>query len=395
MQAVPKHAVRNQSVTKSALHFTHIPELDGIRGIAALMVVFHHLCFTAYNFSAWHSGLVRKLAVIGSYGDSGVDVFFVLSGFLITSLLIRDRESPRYYQDFYWKRALRILPLYLICILGLFIFQPEYRKFALLCLLFLANFAQVFHVSATGPFWTLAIEEQFYLLWPTIVRRRAIASLRHWALAIIVGAIALRVLFACFGHYNYHLTFLHCDGLALGSLIACILERCQRAGNGLIARKSFFFAMFGTGVIILAIASAIPVDPKHIAFNTALSVTANTLFCGALVGLAIAYSGFRRLAWLRSKPLTFFGLISYALYMFHAFVRDFYDKYYPLKTNDVGGYFVRIGVVFAASVVLSLLSRYAFELPIMGLRKYVLRPPAPAQRGIDRVTDRNPTPEES
>jgi peptidoglycan/LPS O-acetylase OafA/YrhL len=364
----------NHSLKKPA-HFAHIPELDGIRGIAALMVFFHHLCFTEINLSVWHNSVVRGLYSVSMYGDSGVDIFFVLSGFLITSLLIRDRESSRYYQDFYWKRALRIFPLYVICIVGLLLVDPKYGWFALLCLLFLANFAQVFHVPNTGPFWTLAIEEQFYLLWPTIVRRRSVESLRHWALAIVCSAIVLRLVFACFGHFNYHFTFLRCDALALGALLACILERCQQVGQGLAAKRSLLLRMLGGGVVLQAISSMIPTDEAHIAFSAALHVTATSLLCGSFVGFAIAYSGHQGFAWLRSKPLAFFGLISYAFYMFHLFVRDFYDKRYPLSPNDLTGYFVRFAAVLGISIALALLSRYMVELPIMGLRKYVLHPP--------------------
>ena len=107
-----------------------------------------------------------------------------LSGFLITSLLIKDRESAAYYHDFYWKRALRILPVYLLCLAGVLLFVPGSARFALLALLFVANFARVFHVQPEGPFWSLAIEEQFYIFWPTLVRRRSVEAIGWWAAGI-------------------------------------------------------------------------------------------------------------------------------------------------------------------------------------------------------------------
>jgi peptidoglycan/LPS O-acetylase OafA/YrhL len=354
----------------------HLTELDGIRGIAALMVFCHHLCFTDLNPAAW-TGIIHGIAVVTSFWDAGVDVFFVLSGFLITSILIRDRKSPNYYQDFYWKRALRILPLYAICALVLLLTVPGSGRFVLLCVFFLANFAHVFHVPAPGPFWSLAIEEQFYLLWPTVVRRRSIATLRHWALAIILTVIALRCLFAWFGHYNYWFTFLRCDGLALGALLACMLERCQRVGQGLAARRGVLLRMLGGGAVILALAQLIPsTPPRSIAYHSAMQATGISLLCSGLVGLAIAYSGHRWLAPLRSNVLIFFGLISYAFYMFHLFVLSTYDRVRgPLESGNVTGYLTRIVVVLVVTIVLALLSRYAIELPIMSLRKYVLRRP--------------------
>lgn len=379
---MPKHTVTNDNpASRPRLHLGHLPELDGIRGIAALMVFFHHLCFTGLDLSAWHSGLVHHLSALTSFWDSGVDVFFVLSGFLITSLLIRDRESSSYYQDFYWKRALRILPLYAICALVILFFVPHTGWFVLLCALFIANFAQLFRIEAYGPFWTLAIEEQFYLLWPTVVRRRSIASLRHWAVAIVLTVVTLRFIFAYFGHFNYWLTFLRCDGLALGALLACMLERCQSIGQGLAVKRGSLLGLFGMSMVLFAVASQIPLDPRHIAFHFATQATGTAFLCGSLVGLSIAYSGRWWLGWLRSRLLTFFGLISYAFYMFHSFVRDVYDKWFgALKPDDLTAYLLRIAAIFGVTVVLTLISRYTIELPIMSLRKYVLsRPAEPAK----------------
>lgn len=358
----------------------HLPELDGIRGIAALMVFFHHLCATSFNIDSWTSPVVRGLYWLGGFGDTGVDVFFVLSGFLITAILIRDRDNSNYYQDFYWKRALRIFPLYALCALGILLFIPGSQRFVLLCVFFIANFANVFHVTAIGGFWSLAVEEQFYLLWPTVVRRRSVATLRHWAFAIICCVIVLRYIFAFFGHHNYWHTYLCCDGLAVGAMLACMLERCQRVGLGLEARRGTLLAMFGGGLLMTAICQFIPTDPRHIAFYAATGATAITFFCGAFVGTAVAFSGHPMLRWLRSHVLTFFGLISYAFYMFHIFVRDAYDHFHGQpRPDDLVGYFVRIAVVLAITVVLTLISRYAIELPIMSLRKYVLkRPTKPA-----------------
>lgn len=358
----------------------HLPELDGIRGIAALMVFFHHLCFTSLAIQSWTNPVARSLYWLGSFGDTGVDVFFVLSGFLISAILIRDRDNPDYYRDFYWKRVLRIFPLYALCAAGILFFIPGSRSFVLLCVFFIANFASSFHIASIGGFWSLAVEEQFYLVWPTVVRRRSVATLRHWALAIVCSVIVLRYIFAFFGHHNYWHTYLCCDGLAVGALLACMLERCQRVGQGLAARRGVLLSMAFAGAILAAISASIPEDPRHIAFHAATGATATTFLCGSLVGLSIAYSGRRIFGWLRSHVLTFFGLISYAFYMFHIFVRDAYDHYRgPLRPDDMTGYFVRIAAVMAITVVLTLLSRYAIELPIMSLRKYVLhRPTKPA-----------------
>jgi len=358
----------------------HLRELDGIRGIAALMVFFHHMCFVSFDPTGWSYSIVSTLHNLTSVWDAGVDVFFVLSGFLISSLLIRDRKSPAYYKDFYWKRALRIFPLYALTALGILIFIPGYGRFILLCSVFLANFANVFHVPSIGPFWTLAIEEQFYLVWPTVVRRRSVASLRHWAMAIIATVIVLRFAAASYGHYNYRLTYLRCDGLALGALLSCMLERCQRVGKDLTTRRGTLLGLLFAGIALLIVTSFIPLDPRHVAFHSATEATGITFLSGGFVGISIAYTGRRWLGILRSHVLTFFGLISYAFYMVHIFVINVYDHLRgPLRPNDLTGYFVRIAVVLCITVAITLITRYTIELPIMSLRKYVLyRPTKPA-----------------
>src|SRR5580698_4778406 len=112
-------------------HLAHIRELDGVRGIAAIMVFFHHVCFVSINPAGWGAP-VRFLRIISIPGNSGVDLFFALSGFLITSLLIEARSKPAYYHDFYWKRVLRILPLYILCLVGVLLFIPGTRGYVLL-----------------------------------------------------------------------------------------------------------------------------------------------------------------------------------------------------------------------------------------------------------------------
>ncbi len=363
-------------------HLVHIRELDGLRGIAAIMVFFHHVCFTSIDPAKWGPG-IRFLYNLSHGGFAGVDVFFVLSGFLITSLLIEDRSDPAYYHNFYWKRALRILPLYAICLLAVFAFVPNTGGYVLLSALFISNFAHLFHVSSNGPFWTLAIEEQFYLLWPTVVRKRSIAKLGRWALGIGIGAIILRLIAACVGHHNYYFTFFHCDGLALGAYLACRFEsRHQdspsRINSGLAGLFLSSAALFVVSAFLLRGDS---ISPRVEAFGAAALQTALTLLCGALVGYLISRSGNPSLGFLRSGLLPFMGLISYALYMTHLYVLDGYDHFRgPLPDGNLTQYWLRFFAVLGITVALCLASRYLIELPATSLRKYVLkRPTRPSQ----------------
>ena len=168
-------------VFETAVSYTHL-ELDGVRGIAILMVlVFHAFMFSLNPMTGW----ISKLA---SYGFAGVDLFFVLSGFLITGILLKAKGRPGYFRNFYAKRALRIWPLYYLLLLLSFGLVPflilrihvdasivglalPQSHSALVYVFLLQN---IWYGGKLGPptlamTWSLAIEEQFYLVWPWLV----------------------------------------------------------------------------------------------------------------------------------------------------------------------------------------------------------------------------------
>ena len=349
-----------------------------MRGIAALMVFFHHLCFTDLKPEQWGRG-VRILYTFSSAGMRGVDLFFILSGFLITSLLIKDRASPAYYHDFYWKRALRILPLYLLCLLGIAVLVPHSGREVLVSLLFLANFAHSFGIDANGPFWSLAIEEQFYLLWPTVVRRRSVGELARWALAIGLGAMVLRTMAAYFVHFNYHITFMNCDGLAFGAVLACWYERRDASIPAERKRESRLIALIAaSGLACLAARFALPDTPRGLAYNADLYQTGVVLFGGSIIAFVIAHSGSPLVAVFRSRLLIFFGLISYAMYMTHIYVLMAYTHLRgEVPGGDIAALALRFFIVFGTTIALCLATRYLVELPAISLRRFVLSKPAP------------------
>jgi len=365
--------VADGSGAVSRLHY--IRELDGIRGIAALAVFFHHLCFA--SIIRPQPGIRLVLYNASHVGVYGVDLFFVLSGFLITTLLIEDRTRPAYYANFYWKRALRILPLYILCLIYVLLFVAHSAAYVLLSLVFLANFALIFHIAFAGPFWTLAIEEQFYLLWPTVVRRRSVIELSRWAIGIIAGAILLRTIAALFGHNNYIFTFFHCDGLAAGALLACIFEKRERTG----VRGSMWWlgGSFILGLVLFTVPQLLaPQGAVQISLVANAQQTGVTLLAAAIVGFAILQRGKPVVALFRSRILTFFGLISYAMYMVHAYLMALYDAYSPIRAStSLTAYWMRLAVVMAATILLCLVVRYAVELPAHSLRKHFLKRPAP------------------
>ncbi|MCU1319096.1 MAG: putative acyltransferase, partial [Edaphobacter sp.] len=183
---------------------------------------------------------------------------------------------------------------------------------------------------------------------------------------------------AIVGHHNYYITFLRCDGLAVGALIACRFERRQRERLRLSMDDPLFVTALVIGALLCTVPLALPSTAIGIAFAEAFRQTGITLICGGIIGLLIAHTESKGLAPLRSRFLTFFGLISYALYMIHLYVMRAYDHIRgPLPIGDTRAYAIRILVVFAITIVASLLSRYLVELPALSLRKHVLKKPAP------------------
>lgn len=347
----------------------HIPELDGLRGLAAIMVFFHHACFTTIHAGGWPVA-IEALRRISVYGANGVELFFVLSGFLITSILLTDRAKPTYYAQFYWKRVLRIVPVYVVMLLYIELFVPHTRLAMLCAVFFVANFSLFFHTPSLMPFWTLAIEEQFYLLWPTLVHRQRIATLARWAVGIAGSSIAFRLIFASFGHYNYYFTFLHCDGLAWGALLACLRGKVEASRW---PPKRVLIGAFLLACALFLLNHFLPMTSvPWIACNVALAMTGISLLSLSIVGVLVFCSGRWWLGPFRSRILVFFGQISYAFYMVHLYVIRAYDlRWGAPVAPQVQTYIVRFLVTFAGSVAIATISRYLLELPVMRLRRFL------------------------
>lgn len=153
----------------------YLKPLDGIRAIAALMVMFFHF-FGSVAASTPLLAAIKKGAVLG---QTGVSLFFVLSGFLITRILISTKDSPRYFYNFYLRRTVRIFPLYYLFLVIYYFIRPLLIPEATVpsageqayYWLYLQDFSETFDWLAKGPshYWSLAIEEHFYMFWPLLV----------------------------------------------------------------------------------------------------------------------------------------------------------------------------------------------------------------------------------
>ena len=209
-----------------------ILELDGVRGLAILLVMLFH-------FQGTRPHLVPKALVYPMIvGWSGVDLFFVLSGFLITGILIDTRDSENYFSSFYARRVLRIVPLYLIAVFLCFrVALPLARRWGVdldpdgslepWYWLHVSNWRSAFgrDVRPLSHFWSLSIEEQFYVVWPAFVLWTKPRRLGAACAALAVTACALRCFAAARGappEALHRLTVFRIDALAIGGLLAAV-----------------------------------------------------------------------------------------------------------------------------------------------------------------------------
>lgn len=292
-------------------------ELDAVRGIAVLIVIIHNTPGT-YPFS-----LVQRLA---ASGWMGVDLFFVLSGFLITGILLESRESRNYFRNFYARRCLRIWPLYYALLFCLFVAGPliypqeSAEVFSARSSpwwaypLFLQNFLVSKPSRAAGFLgvtWSLAVEEQFYLVWPWVVRYCSGKQLQRILISVICLSPLLRLYLSSHGVDIYSNFFCRLDGLMAGGLLA------------LLAHSPGFD---GSKHIRAAWACLLAAAPLAIWMD----VPANRWFVHSLAALAAVsfvyltrYSGQERFrAVMRNRFLVYTGTISYGLYLLHKFPVD-------------------------------------------------------------------------
>lgn len=340
-----------------------MPELDVLRGLAILMVLLYH---GLYWSNATSSSRIGKLIIKASVsGWLGVNLFFVLSGFLITGILIDTRERPTYYRRFYLRRVLRILPIYFLTIAILIFRHTLTFGSTLVALAFLTNY-RVFPVAGGyGPFWSLSVEEQFYLLWPTLVARVSIRTLTIISLALCVAEPILRGLV-----FSFHLplgdihssTLLIADNLALGAL-AAIFARSQYGSirNGIRLGAGMMIA----GIVILMVGVPFGIMSRtNVVGGAVQTVPWNIFFTGSLIlFLAIQHPFF---ASRRTAPLRFLGYISYGLYLYHLILFESYDKFVSRLSNPslqalLHQGFIRLLLAGSLAIFISWLSRRFFE----------------------------------
>ena len=303
------------------------------------------------------------------WGWAGVNLFFVLSGFLITSILLDARNKPRYFRNFYGRRALRIWPVYVLVLVVCYLNAPWFIgptiwnavKAApwLAYIFFIQNLLHLALPPAISPTWSLAIEEQYYFLWAPVVRFLH----RPWMLASVltcalVGSPLFRL--AHFGWMTPTHTLIHLDGIALGSLLALGLYTIQ------LTRRVWLF--IGLGALVLGIAAATTIAGGTAFLDSALAAA----FAGAVLAVIASTGADNPLnAALRRGPLAFYGRISYGLYMIHIMI-FIYFGWFDLRMDRYGipGNLAVVAFRLVAATAAAAVLWYGFESRILKLKRY-------------------------
>jgi peptidoglycan/LPS O-acetylase OafA/YrhL len=358
-----------------------MPELDTVRGLAVLAVMFVHGFFWQYaGFSFGRAA--RAFLNITAPGGYGVNLFFVLSGLLITGILLDSKNRPNFYRRFYTRRALRILPAYYSLLILLLLLRSSSAAFVGLSFIYLSNLTNFFGVACDyGPLWSLAVEEHFYIVWPMVVRRFAARSLAWVAAAIVVLVPIFRGIFFSLGRRDGldWYTWFVADSLAAGCLLAIILRTA--------ITRSQIKRLCGTllGVSLLAALAGQPfgILTRNRLLGAAFQLTLiNLFFAGVLLFFLLAGTSSAK-RYVNSSILRFFGYISYGLYLDHLLAFRMYDRicrnFRPqlLPTNyHFELVLLRFAVAGGAAVAIAYLSRRFFEEKFLRLKDSLVPQPS-------------------
>ncbi len=345
----------------------YMVQLDGLRAIAVLAVMVEH----------WVVPNVGGLYI--PWGTAGVHLFFVLSGFLITGILLQARIDAGKAQQssgstlirFYVRRFLRIVPLYYAAVIVAAFTLVEGRQMLVPNLLYTSNFAQ-WHdqawAKAVAHFWSLAVEEQFYLVWPFLMLLAPVRLLRPLVWITIVAAPLFRIAMALLrpnDHYFEILPLSCFDALGLGAILSMI----QRAG----ASRRFENMCMLVGAPLWLVTRGLVVAKLNLTAITTLETTAlSLLFVGVIGRASRGYTGITGRV-LSFGPLVYLGTISYGLYVIHNLVFPVllsHVRIYPIPAV-LNHWLLRYVLLLATTVLIASISWFAFERPINQLKRFV------------------------
>jgi len=385
-----KPAGESQSDSDNPGGFRHIPALDGIRGVAILLVLFDHL-FWANGRTG--SKIFDFISTIRGSSYVGVNLFFALSGFLITGILLDTLKSPHFFRDFYARRSLRIFPLYYSFLLLLLCLTPwlhlTWSGWQYYYLTYTASLVSVFRHAPLElryfnikHFWSLQVEEQFYWIWPVIVYRfRKARSIVRISLLGCGAAFSVRVLCVLLKsnpafsdqYLPYSFTPACADNILYGCCLAALIRTADREQ---VLRLAGY--IFPASLAILCVLGIVNggldwMNPSTGWLIATLGFSVVGIASASTIALALT-SGSRTARFFQMSFLRFMGKYSYGIYVFHysvasvmAPLRSFFNAHLHTKA---------LAVLFAAliaavlSIGIAWLSYKFFETPFLRLKRF-------------------------
>jgi peptidoglycan/LPS O-acetylase OafA/YrhL len=355
----------------------HQPELDGIRGTAILLVLMSHTAGQLGVLPATKPALLLEHLLVPMWG--GVDLFFVLSGFLITGILLRTRTKAHYFKSFYARRVLRIFPIYYLALIGTLVaahFFPAIQDLLpapgmerISYFLYLQNMP-VFWQELTvmgglwGVYWSLAVEEQFYMVWPLMVKFLSSRTMLTICVVCFVLELPLRLLLI---HFYFGMDFCaiqftpdRMDGLFMGAAIALYMYIRKQ-----VVPLPWIKIAGSCGVVILLyVFFRYPEELASDGHLYTIGVTAYALLGGALVAWSQHHP-----AWMQRilslRVLRQAGKYSYGMYVYHLFlffgVRNVMQRLRP-QTGGTLQLLPALGVMMAAILATWLVAKLSYDL---------------------------------
>ncbi len=357
---------------------SYLIQLDGLRFVAVGLVLIDH-------WLAEHNTI--------PFGPLGVTLFFVLSGFLITRILMNSSEKYKdkpggmkeYLRKFFIRRTLRIFPVYYLSILGLWLLDvPPVRDTLIWCVLYATNIYIAVHEHWMGVidhFWSLAVEEQFYIFFPFVIFFIPRHRLVHFLTGIIIFSVLLRAYFF-FAGYDWvvpYVTMPAClDSFGLGGLMAW-MQLKRPALFSRIFSKTYLVVLGLLAWILVLYWSKTSADKYNVA-NVVVDRFVSSLFCFFLIGKAVL--GFKGPAkWFLEHPVSlYFGKISYGLYVYHNFIYNHFHttsnhptfrilrKIYSYIPSLSGNQVFELLYYFALTTLVAALSWHFIEKPVNDLK---------------------------